>query len=507
MTNNGQLGLYWGEAQFHIVETLNDQIVNILNVPFENPGPPEDALTNVPIPTELKLPSILEKALEFRSIKSRTVHLSLPTRDLIFRSFIIPWMAKHEIHSVIEFEITKYIPLKLDELTYTYHATPFSDHNQKSLRILFIAIRKTRLIEMTRTITEAGLELGHIEPAPICLLHLLKRNRLITPKDCSAVVTIEDEGTELMIYQDGTLTFMRKLNISVDHIDLSNLQNTLINEIRVSFNFFERQNRNDKVQKLIILSQKTIPGIVEAISPEFAIDITMVPISKFIPGTGESQSLAQLNALGATHPHEIFSTKFLDLSENAIAMQRSGKDPMDSLKRYGIMTGVVLSCALIFLCTNFFLQKVSNFNKNTINELHAKLGIFSDLNFKNLEEKRDEAYRELQNYTTVRTFSQAGTLLAEIPNILPDGAWLERLSITYAPKSSNNNPNLELELSGKIFSPDTNQQFYMLSEVVRRLKEHDDLNKFYGEVSRSEAERVTEDQTTITRFTIVCHPK
>jgi len=507
MATNGQIGLYWGETQFHIVETVNDQIVNILNVPFDSSKNPETDEIDSSVPDDLKLPSILKKALEFRSIKSKMLHLSLPTKDLIFRSFVIPWMAKHEIHSVIEFEITKYIPLKLDELTYTYHTTPFRENNQKNLRVLFVAIRKSRLEEMTKTITESDLQLGHIEPAPISLLHLLKRHRLVNPKECSAVVTIGDDGTELMIYQDGTLSFMRKLNISVDRLDLSTLQNTLTNEIRVSFNFFERQNRDEKIQRLIILSQHKIPGIVDALSPEININITLVPISKFIPGNDDPQSFTHLNALGATRRHEMLSTKFFDLSESAIAMQRSGRDPMETLKQYGVMTGVIAACVLFFLCMTFVLQRVVNFNKSAITKLTTKLGAFADLKWQDLNDKRDEAYQQLQNYTMTRTISQTHVVLSEIPNILSAGAWLESLSITYAPSARNTDPNLELELSGKIFSPDTNQQFYLLSEIIRLLKEHRGLNQFYGEVARSEAERTTENQKTLTRFTIVCHPK
>ena len=504
MATSAQLGIYWGNDSFSVVETVDNRISNILKIPFDTPM--EQDAGQEDVPDALKFPVILKKALDFRSIKSKNTNLSLPAKDLIFRSFTIPFMEKADIQSVVEFEITKYIPLKLDDLVYTYHTVAYHENNQKNLRVLFIAIRKKRLDEMLMTINEAGLVLQHIEPAPISLMHLLQKFKLLPLKSSSAVLQIGAESTEVIVFKDATLNFVRKLNVAAEQPDLETLQNTLINEVRVSFNFFERQNPDDKIKKLLIISQHKMPNIEKTLSSDLNISSTFIPIEKFIP-IDDHESIAHLNALGTTFRKGMFSTKFFDLSDKAIQIQRSGKDPLEKMKRYGIMSAIAAGCALVLFSGLLIMNKVSTSGKATITQLKNKLGAYASLEISDLKTKSDEAYANLSDYTDIRTQSQLNILLAEIPRLLPEGAWLETLTMSYDETAANDDPNIKLELAGKIFSKDPNQQFYLLSEIIRKLKKDKILNQFYGDVKRSNAERSKQDDNTITLFTITCHPK
>ena len=65
------------------------------------------------IPEGLKLTALIQKALQEHKITTKNINLALPAKDLIFRSFTIPWMQAHEVNNVVEFEAIKYIPIKL----------------------------------------------------------------------------------------------------------------------------------------------------------------------------------------------------------------------------------------------------------------------------------------------------------------------------------------------------------------------------------------------------------
>lgn len=504
MATSGKLGIYWGVNNFSVVETINGQISNILQIPFDTAI--EQDGNEDQIPDELKFPAILKKTLEFRSIKSNLAYLSLPTNDLIFRSFLIPQMEKKEITNVIEFEITKYIPLKLQDLVYTYHTVPHIENNLKNLRVLFIAIHRTRLDEMVNAVGHAGLTLQNIEPAPISLMHLLKHQRIISKKGSIAILEIGEESTEIIVFKDEILNFMRKLNVTVDQTDLATLQAALQNEVRVSFNFYNRQNPNNEIDKLIIISQHKIPNIETTLTRDLNIPVTFAPIEQFIP-IQDQQSLSHLNALGTTMRKGTFSSKFFDLSEKAIEMQRSGKDPLDTMKRYSTMAGIILCCLLGGFLTIFLSSKMLQNKTAVVAELKNKLGIYESLAASDLTSKKDAIFGSLKNYTNVRTESHLTIILSEIPELLPEGTWLDSLGISYDASSLNSAPKINIALSGKIYSEDPNQQFYLLNELIDRLKKNKKINKYYHKVTRSAANRAAEDKYTITTFTITCNTK
>lgn len=495
----GQIGIYWGTESFSVVETINEQITNILQIPFDTTFDHDDEAEE--IPDKLKFPTILKKTFEFRSIKTKTAHLSLPTAELIFRSFVIPQMDQKEIENVIEFEITKYIPIKLEELTYTYHTIPHKENNQKKMRVLFIAIRKTKLEKMTQVIQQAGLTLTHIEPAPISLIHLLKRNKSINKKETTAILQIGEDGSEIFAVKDDTLTFMRKLNVAIDQTDLATLQSALQNEIRVSFNFYNRQNQDDKINKIIILSQHKIPDFNEALAKEFNIPIIFAPIEKFIP-IEDHQSILHLNALGTTLRKQKYSPKFFDLSEKSIEMQRSGKNPLSELKRYSIMCGIIIACIISVITTILLGNNIVKNNQKKIIEIENKLGAYKALSISDLTKKKEEVMSTLKAYTNVQITSSLSTVLSEIPKLLPEGTWLTSFKVNNVSPSSNS--LLKISLSGKIYSPDQNQQFYLLNEFIDNLKTSEVLAPFFKNVKRNSANQTIENNYPITTFTITC---
>jgi len=499
----GQIGIYWGTESFSLVETVDGQITNILNVPFDT-SLAQDIQEETP--DDLKFPTIIQKTLEFRSIKSRLVNLSIPTNDLIFRSFIIPNMNKSEVRGVIEFEVTKYIPIKLDDLVYTYHTVPFFENNQKNLRVLFVAIKRSRLEEMVDAFEQAGLTLKNIEPAPVCLIHLLKNFHLLKKRSTTAILQTGSESSELIVVEDEILHFMRKLNVSIGNSDIATLQTSLINETGVSFNFYNRQNPGKKIDTFFILSEQEIPNIEASLTKELGVSVSIITLKKFLP-VEEYQTISHINALGATLRKEKFSPKFFDLSQEARELQRSGKDPLELIKRYGALAGTAAACLFIIGMTVFLSNKMLAQKKAALEKIKEKMGPYHSLSISDLTEKRKKLEETLTAYTEVQTRSYISTVLAEIPKLLPDGVWLEEIKISDFQEKRKKNPKknkLEIQLRGKIYSADANEQFSILNAFISNLKHSVRLNKFYDDVKRKSADRVVENDYVVTSFNLIC---
>jgi Tfp pilus assembly PilM family ATPase len=502
MTSPASIGLYWGLDHFSVVESIDGQISNIFHIPFDTAVTQNGSET---VPDALKFSTLIQKTLEFRSVKTQTVNICIPTSELIFRSFTIPLMDKKDLGNVIEFEVTKYIPIKLDDLVYTYHTVPYTENNNKNLRALFLAIRKTQLESIVHTIEKSGLQLQNIEPAPISLMHLLKRHNIMPKNKTCAILEIGDEHSEIIVFENETLHFMRKLDISLNHSDLATLLNSLQNEVRVSFNFYNRQSPNGKIDTLIVLAEHKMPGAIEILKKELNIPVSLISIDAFIP-LEEFQTNAHATAYGSTLRKTAFSPKFFDLSQKAIEMQRSGKDPFSSIKQYGVMAGIIAGCLITIFLTVIISGKMLSHNNLKIQNLTQKLGAYQSLTAQDIIAQKQKIMDELESYTSIQSTSKVALILLEIPRLLPDGMWLTgfQISSDRSKSSDSGAEKFKITLNGKIYDPDANEQFHILNNFIAVLKNNKKINIFYKEVRRDAANRTTENGQTITTFSITC---
>ena len=119
MLRQKKIGLYWGQKGLSLVEVHKNELVMFSVIPF-------DSLENNPIVgirsfiEDPRLLDLIQSA--YRSARFSTIDtcLSLPSKDIIVRWFIIPWMRPSEIQGVVVFEARKYIPFPLEDLFFSY---------------------------------------------------------------------------------------------------------------------------------------------------------------------------------------------------------------------------------------------------------------------------------------------------------------------------------------------------------------------------------------------------
>ena len=130
MENTNQLGASWENDSLHFVESKETSPKKIFHIPFE-PRPQTPTKKGSLDIWEKELVIRIKGAIKEHRISSSTINLALPTTDIIFRSFIIPWMQPNEVKNVVNFEVSKYIPFPLDELTYSFHPVTISDASRR----------------------------------------------------------------------------------------------------------------------------------------------------------------------------------------------------------------------------------------------------------------------------------------------------------------------------------------------------------------------------------------
>lgn len=507
-SEKSQLGLFWGKDSFYLAETAKGLPDKIIHIRFDAPVPGDQGQK---IPETLRLTALLQQAIREKKIISKKVNISLSAKDVIYRSFVIPFMQPNEVKNVVDFEATKYIPIKLDELAYTYHAIPFTDGEQKSLRILFVAARKSILERYCGILQQSGLETEFIEPASVSLLRLLQKQGHVPRQQATAVIEVEnDGGGRITVIDKDIIQFVREFQSPVEGIGIPSENAKFFNDIRVSFNFYQRQNAQAKLDRLIILANSDFTALANGLGQEFKAPAAALTIQKIIKD--QQADMAALNASGASIREKVVSSKNFDLSMKSTRTGKNVGEPGGvfadwNFKALGFSLG--LSVALIY-GTSFLTKTLITGAKNTAAKLEKQLGIYASSDPANLTELQTGIVTKLNQYKDVRIKSDITYYLKKIPNMLTKGAWLSSFSIEYYDTMENTDTGprkvskVALGLDGYVYLPNTNEQIRQVNAFAAKLKSDESLAKLFNEIVLANVKQEMSNNYPTTYFRITC---
>ncbi|MCK4882043.1 MAG: pilus assembly protein PilM, partial [Candidatus Omnitrophica bacterium] len=467
-----------------------------------------------------------------QDLLASSVNLSLPAKDIIFRSFVIPWMEEHEIKSVVEFEASKYIPFSLEKLSFSFHPISFIENGTKRLRIIFVAITSDTLTSYMKILEGASLNITLIEPAPSSLIRALSlKLKSVIPKDKTIAFIEKEDVGRITIVDEDIPQFVREFHlstISTNDQSEENIEETtkkLIGEVRISLDYFNRQNEQLQVENAILLSASNLEELSKTL--EKNLPISIIPIDdQSILGDPTKKELGYLNAYGASIISVAGSPIHFDLSR-----QSSGQKSKLKVKvpRKPVNYKSIIKTALVCVPLIIGSVVVSEFSKQNfekdISDLNEKLGLFQDAEIEMIEKQEKTLRDKLTYFKNVRMESNATSFLFLIPDMLPEGTWIKTLDITYDDSSTfelpgdeskptlrrttntrnkNETANLIVTIEGYAYSENRNQQFRLVNRLLRNLKDNKDFSGFFSDIDVETAKSQKLDNYSVTAFKIVC---
>ncbi len=499
-----QLGIYWGQNTFCFVEAKGNDIGTVAIVPL---NANLDVDSSQPIPEELKFTAVIQKTIREQKITAAKVNLSLPDKEIIFRSFVIPWMQPNEVKNVVDFEATKYIPIKLEDLSYTYHPVLITEKNQKNFRILFVAARKENLEKYTNAIAQTGLQIDHVEPASVSLCRFLLKQGHISHNQSTGILVLDSNGKIVIVDQD-VVQFVREFQLPEEGAGSVEFNIKLLNDIRVSFNYYTRQNPGGKIAKIIILSVVDLGEFTQEISKELGIPAKQVVTTKIL----KSQNITDmglLNACGIAVRDKKFSTKNFDLSVKSIKIQRGEGPAEQEGADYKILGMVAAACAgIFFLAITLTKGMVTGYQRRLV-DLKTQLGHYESSDAAKIDEMRVAAENQLNSYKDIRFKSDLCFYLAKIPNLLLNGTWLRNFEISYYDAASKDNPQrtvsrLSIILEGFVYRENINEQFRVVNNLVSSLKNTTEFASTFDSVDLVVVRQESLNNVSVTYFKIAC---
>jgi hypothetical protein len=435
MATEGQvLGAYCGVKNIYFC--LSDEGGKPLKMFFvplkdEHHGISQEKIKNSVDGSELG--ACIQVAFESNKISTKTIHLSLPVKDIIFRTFVIPWVQATEVKTLVEFEAAKYIPFSLNELSFGYHTTVFTEKDLRRIRVIFVAIKKSTLEKYTVRFEALGFNPDVIEPAALSLIRVLLLKKLLNPDQTAAVICKRDSDGKIMIVDKGLPLFVREFRLAAFMSEekqnaLDNAVNRLANEIRISCDYFNRQEMNLTVNEGMVIAGQESDDYANILKGELDFPIVSVPNNKIDIEDNEWEAIY---AYGASIVDSAASAADLLLTEWKFKKGRRPRagEPKNLNPTWAALTAAF--CALMIGGLVWTYYRASEPLNSQISALRKELGAQADTSASKIEMASLQKTKLFTELSKVRYHSEIVQYLSALPKLLPDGTWLKNLEIAY----------------------------------------------------------------------------
>lgn len=502
-----RIALYFGAEALCLVELGRQNIINQYHVPYDIISSQE--LESAPqITEEIRLTAVLQKTLRDYKITSLDCFVCLPTKDIILRSFFIPRMAEQEILGAVEFEARKYIPFKLDELAFDFQVSRVKEQGQSKLRILFVGIKRDILAKYLYILEHTNLRIASLEPSPISLLRVLTAKKFVhSNRSSSAVIEVEQEQGNIIILEKGLPQFIRDFKLTapaasiIESAEQDSLFVRLLNEIRVSLDYYRRQFPQGNFDKIIFCSERDIKSWAENLQKELNIPVVFLRPQDVL-GLKEYADIGLLKAVGAGFKDYVKLPITINLSQKKLreAKEKKGISAVTpGINISAIIRWLIGASAVVFLVYLFSLRPVWDLSAQLkkISLTNAKYSGKTSADLQNLITELKGKISVISELKNRKFFTPSFTAFAKA---LPEGVWINNLEMQY----NETEKNLNLTLKGMAYSQDISAQINLVNRFADNLKSDKQFSSSFKTIELNQVNQSNVGEYRVTNFEVNC---
>ena len=450
----------------------------------------------------------IRAAIDGADVKGAHLGVSVPSQDVLVRSFTMPVLPQEEWRTAVQFEARKYIPFKTEELVWDFHAV--EDPATKQLRVLFVGIRSQRLSEIQEWLSAADVKPAFIEAQSVSLARLATQE---TPSGTSqqrefvGVVDVESDTAHLVIVKDGAPYFARDIHLkpsagvgapetagglSGGGAPSDSRAETLLRELHVSLEFFTHEHGGvAPMHQLIIFGEEaTIAPWCAELAGQLPCPVVMgaLPIKERRGQPVDLQlacvvglalrdfrvSKVQLDFLQASVARAMPKARLLTPSQRLL---KAESKLIRKLLRSAVRPAVMQALTALLALTVFAAigdQRVASAKSDVAKQIRSfpdagwGLERFSLPTLQAIQSRAESYLAFLRTNVETRTF--VTEKLSALAKLLPEGVWVEGL--TYQAKvgpTGDGQPTLTLH--GACFLPGSADELDVISDFVQRMKQ------------------------------------
>ncbi|MBU2541120.1 MAG: pilus assembly protein PilM [Candidatus Omnitrophica bacterium] len=467
---------------------------------------------------EIKFSAILQKILRENEFTGRDVYVGLPAHDIIVRSFQIPLVSKREIDSTINYEARKYLPFRIEELIFDFLTR--RNKRSKGFNVIFAAIKKKAVERYVKVLNQVGFNIVSLEPASLSFLRAAFVKTRINLKKIVLIINIDSRLSEgdILILDSNMPCFIRDLKLSTageapEQDNLESKLNKLINEIRISIDYFRHQQLalQDNISEILLFTDVSETNSwAQAIAQELGISTTAFLAAETL-GI-DSAHCDLLKAAGASFrglcnfPVEL---NLLKKKEEKLIRKESQFAQISKLfvfkplfKKCLISGGIFIALIIaIYVLGNFKIKKLEkqlNLTRAPKEQL-AFLPKAIDFSQKELVAIKKLVQDQLdQVEATIASRVYLTEKIERLQALLPDGVWLEGLDFR------KDRGSLEMVLEGVAYLPSGENALVVIDQFLSKLRNDTKFNKGFKDIVLSSVRQSARDDFVIRLFQIKC---
>jgi Tfp pilus assembly PilM family ATPase len=442
----------------------------------------------------------LQEALSACQASTRQAAVTVPAKDVLLRCFKLPMLPKAEWEQAVQFEVRKYIPFKVEELTWTYSIV---EHRaEKRLTVVFIGIRTDALVKIQRYLATAGIDATGIEALSVSLARAASRGGRKPSKDgFVGVVDLEQDVAHIILMKNSLPYLSRDVSLEVEgrsellgaqepKAQIDRRAELLLSELRLSLEYFTHEHASATIERILLFGEEdAVAPWCPWLSEQLHCPVELGSLAIQVPPGSPAAPLPFASAVGlAMRAHCPTDLKLDFLLHGKSTLQRQTFDmPMKTLAEFlrrmvkpaAIQAGLAAVLLAVTAWVHHREVAVVQTQLDQVILAHQQLG-------HGLEQKTLEDLQKLPKRVNARmAFLRRGILervslaqkLDVLAKTMPDGMWLDSISYT------NRLANLEswqpsLILRGACLLPDVEQELEVISDFAQQIKQ--DPTFFHG---------------------------
>ncbi|MCD6575428.1 pilus assembly protein PilM [Candidatus Aerophobetes bacterium] len=417
----------------------------------------------------------IKRAIRKSKLKIEEVIVNLPLESTLLRYFQMPLIPEQEWKSAIKFEAKRHIPFNIEDMFFDFQVV--KKEEEKRMEVVFAAAQKKEVQGIIFDLSQIDLKVLVLEPISSSASRVLRLNEQIDPQESTVIVNIIGDNANVNILKNNIFYFVRDIKITPDEKEKSSFDN-LLQEIRFSFNYYEKKLKQEKIDKIILCSDEEIePKLVESFKENFKINVELGEVTrKLVSAEGLPSGFcfaAGLALKGITK-----SSLEINLWQQEELIRKKALEK-ENFKKTVIVEGIlaVLILGGVFFISNNQLRTAKDELDKVINQRPRVSAEIRGLNISQLKSRRESLKRK--NFTLKRIIGKRIFLTAklnELNKVLPEGVWIRNLTWNENPRS--------LILKGSVFLGDKQKETEVVTNLLSVIQKDNILNEGFKEPPR-----------------------
>ncbi len=490
-----RVGLYLGVGSVGIAVVQGKNVVSVTNLEFSSL---EEGKSNS-LNEDIRWEALINKALREVGADVNQAYISLADRDFIFRPLEMPLMKKQEIESSLVYEIEKYIPFKLDELEWDYDFT--RDSKEKKANVSFVGIREGNFRRVKDMLSRLGIDPIAIEPSCLSLARVLRTLKDYSKIENYALLDFTKTESYLTFFQSGLPVFNRYLTVPKKEEALD--MGKFIESVNLSFQYFKREFKAYKVDKVIIVGNGESSKLVSALEEGLHAEAQIAAVSAYDLTANNNASVESTKALGAAN-RDFYPGFKPVLRKTEIGVEEVAAAAPVAVPALNIgMLATLLGIGIVALGTFFVISENDiTEKKNNLKKMEDAIIVppaLKDYSWSQraemtkAKEVKVKALKEV--VASIKKLSAFFNYLGRYQT-LPEGIWLESMNISVRQDEYFGN------LTGYVFRDDDYAERLGLDEFISILKADEVVRASFPNIELESSQRRKIREFEVTSFSI-----